>query len=74
MDKIAPVAVHAMPLLEKHPTALCLILGVQLMVLAQLMGAVSKLTLPLVRAEPELHELLTQLRFLLVCSGAYVPW
>lgn len=64
--EIAALAVHAEPLAEEDPAFLGLVLGVELLVLAELVRAVRELALLLVRTEPEFHEFLAELRFFLI--------
>ena len=73
VDEVAPLAIHAVPVLDEHPAPLGLVLGVGLLVLAQLVRAVGELALPLVGAVAELHELPAELRLLLVAPGAGGP-
>lgn len=64
--KIAPLPVHADSLGEEDPAFLGLVLGVHLLILAQLMRPMRELTLLLVWTEPKFHVFFAELRFFLI--------
>lgn len=66
VDEIASFSVHAESFGEKHSAFLGLVLGVDLLILAQLVRAMCELTLLLVGTRPEFYVFFTELRFLLI--------
>jgi hypothetical protein len=66
VDEVAALSVHAATTVEEDPTLFGLVFGVELLILAEFLGAMGELALLLVRTEPLLHELLAQLRFFLI--------
>lgn len=66
MDKIAAVTKPTVCIMAERPTLFGLVLGVKIVILLELVGAVSKLAVALVRAVPILHVFPAQLRFFFV--------
>lgn len=64
--KIAPLAIHADSFCQEDPAFLGLVLGVDLLILAQLVRAVRELALLLVRTEPKFDVFFAELRFFLI--------
>ena len=61
MDKVTPLAIHAVPFVHISPTHLSFVLRIELLVLAQLVGPMGEFTPLVVGTIPVLHELLTEL-------------
>lgn len=66
VDEVAPLAVHAVSHFEVDAAFLGLVFGVELVVFAELVGAVCEFALLFVGAEPEFQVFFAQLRFLLI--------
>ena len=71
MDEVAPVTVNAEVVVFKTSTFLCLVLGVVLVVLTQLVQSMGELASLLVRTVTILHKLLAELRFELASLGIH---
>lgn len=64
--EVASFSVHTEALIEKHSTFLGLVFGVDLLVFAQLVGAMCEFALLLVRTKAKFYVFFAKLRFFLI--------